>query len=136
MMLSMVADDLDMASAKWFRMREDGTVASPHVWPLIRWNPSSVIVKKKVVDAIGPMEEVETGADTEYWSRIKLHVPSRNAKNFSLISGIGASRANSLTEAEETGLKLGSPAALDRERYRRDWLMRHVEAARKKQKIF
>lgn len=132
MMLRMVADDLDAASAKWFRMKRGGMVVSPYVWPLVRWNPSSIMVKKKVMDLVGPMDEVETGADSEYWSRILLTISSRNAKNFSLISGIGASRANSLTEAEETGLRTGSPAALQRERYRKDWLLRHAKASRRK----
>jgi hypothetical protein len=114
-------------SSRWVRIGDDGRIVARQVWPLVRWNPGSPLFRRaEVLDAVGPFDEVRSGADCEHWARLCLAFGTRRVRRLGAPLVIGAFRPDSLTGAAATGFAAGNwnPDRLD---YWEAWHLWHAE---------
>jgi hypothetical protein len=114
-------------SSRWLRIGDDGRIVARQVWPLMRWNPSSPLFRRaEVLDALGPFDEVRSGADCEHWARLCLAFGTRRVRRLAAPLVIGAYRPESLTGAAATGFGADNwnPDRLD---YWEAWHLWHAE---------
>lgn len=107
------------------RMDEEGRPVAQRRFPLVRMNPSSLVVRREAVDRAGGFDEVPTGADSEYIARlITLHGPGAVVRDRRLLA-ITALRRGSLSHGSETAIE-HREGARRRIAYREDWMRRHA----------
>ncbi|AUL21273.1 glycosyltransferase family 2 protein [Bordetella holmesii] len=113
-------------TSRLLRLTALGQLVSPRIYPLIRHNPASMMMRREVLDRLGPYEEVRFGADDEYEHRIRLHCGTGSVVRDADVHTIALHRDDSLTQSPTTGLN--SPTGRQgRIRYREDWIRRHME---------
>lgn len=91
-------------TSNWVRLQDDGVFYTRSVYPLSRFNPSSVLFRKKlVVEKAGLWDLVRTGADSEFNARIEWVFGSNAIRRIKLPLALGAHRKNSLMTSSLTG---------------------------------
>jgi hypothetical protein len=114
----------------WVRMSADGKIFVRRGGPYTHLNPASTFLRKSLMERIGYFDEVRTGADAEFLSRI------RNQCGWSSVFDTGKCLAVGLHH--EASLTTSGAAAFDEHRYSPvrlsyteswlEWHLRQIEA--------
>lgn len=114
--------------SRLIRISEDGRLAAPRIYPFVRHNPCSLMLRRSTVQAVGDFDDSRFGADEEYEHRIALRLGKSALLRTSDIHTLALHRAGSLTQSPESGL---TTAAGRRARiaYRESWIRRHLQLA-------
>lgn len=90
--------------SQWVRLDSNGNAYSRFIFPIMRHNPASLMFRKDIIlNNIGGWDYVRTGADSEFFERLKLFFGSKAVKKINKPLTFGAHRANSLMTAKDTG---------------------------------
>ena len=117
------------AVSRLIRLSEDGRLVAPRIYPYIRHNPCSLMLRRSAALAVGDFEEVRMGADEEYEHRIGLLLGRDAVTRSADVQTLALHRGTSLTQAPDSGLN--SPRGRRaRIAYREAWVRRHARAAR------
>jgi hypothetical protein len=111
--------------SRLLRMRADGHVTAPRAFPLIRLNPSSLVISRGALDAIGLFETAPHGADVELLARIVTRLGTRALDRDRRPMAIAMQRPDSLTAAATSSISQ-IEGVLARLAYREGWLSRHA----------
>lgn len=128
-MRPLLADRSLVATAsRWVRIDAAGRFTARQVWPLIRWNPSSMLFRRPaVLERIGQFDAVLTGADSEFWHRLRQGFGSKRVHTLHTLLSLGGWHARSLTGSPRTGYGEAGINA-DRLAYWEAWHLWHAAA--------
>jgi len=113
---------------RYLRLTDDGGVVNPRIFPLVRYNPIFMAVRREVLSRIGPFDPVQTGGDSELLARLEAQVGRWNVARNPECLVLARWRSGSLMASEETGLSgKGIQARID---YVEAWRRRHANAFR------
>jgi len=115
----------------WIRVDSFGIYYSRSLYPLKRINHSSLMFKKSVIQKIGYYDSVRTGADSEFFARIKLVYGKEAVIRIKQPLSFGAHRENSLMTAIDTGYST-SGISNERLKYWESWNYWHIACTAKK----
>lgn len=85
--------------SQWVRIDERGYFECPRWGSMIHINPSSLLYKREVVEAMGFYDLVRTGADTEFHNRIINRFGKKAVCELREAMALGRARSDSLTRA-------------------------------------
>lgn len=118
------------SASSWVRLTDDGVFYARPVTPLARMNPSSPLYRRQaVLDRAGAYDPVRTGADSEFFARLKLVFGRRAVRRVGLPLAFGAHRPGSLMTDATTGMPQGSMSP-ERLSYWEAWTDWHVSSLR------
>jgi Glycosyl transferase family 2 len=109
----------------YVRIDADGRPMSPHIAPLVRLSPACLIVKRAAMIAVGPIEEVPFGSDSEFLARLDLKLGRRNVRREGSLLTVATWSETSISGDPAHGLATSQGREM-REAYRADWLVRHA----------
>lgn len=127
--------DLVATKSAWVRAREDG------IFSLKRWgaytheNPASTFFRRAVLDEIGYFDSVRTGADTEFWSRLKARYGPARVRYFKETLAVGLHHDQSLTTSGAAAID-DEGVSLVRLRYCESWARWQASAVQNEEKLF
>lgn len=113
--------------SQWLRMQDDGMFYARPVHPLLRINPSSLLFRREVVlSKAGAWDCVRTGADSEFYARLRLVFGKKAVRRVLQPLSLGAHRPGSLMTDAVTGY---SEQGLSAQRldYWESWSRWHIE---------
>ncbi|MDR1554431.1 MAG: glycosyltransferase [Campylobacteraceae bacterium] len=122
------------AVSNWIRIDNDGVYRTCYNYPLLRLNPTSLLFRKKIVlEKMGLWDIVRTGADSEFYTRMKLVFGRKAVQRIKLPLTIGAYRENSLMVSVDTG---NSPKGMSpiRLAYWEAWTRWHIDCLKEGKK--
>ncbi|WP_052710432.1 glycosyltransferase family 2 protein [Azospirillum thiophilum] len=122
--LDAMDDRVACSTSNWLRMTGDGHIVFRRGGGYGHLNPASTLFRRELVEAVGLFEEVRTGADSEFLTRIRMRYGWGAVRSLPDCLAIGLHHENSLTQS-------GS-AAFDEHRYspvRLDYTEAWVERA-------
>lgn len=91
-------------TSHWVRMQDDGIFYARPVHPLMRLNPSSPLFRREpVLQRMGAWDMVCTGADSEFYTRLRLVFGKRAIRRVVQPLALGSHREGSLMTASDTG---------------------------------
>lgn len=97
--------DCVAVSGLYTRLSAEGCFVSNVTWPLIRWTPNSVVIRRQlVVDRVGYFDEHRFGSDSEYVARVRAAFGERAHRKLKAIACLASHRAGSLMTATGTGV--------------------------------
>ncbi|OZI35722.1 glycosyl transferase family A [Bordetella genomosp. 1] len=114
--------------SRLLRITPHGVPVAPRVYPLVRHNPSSIMLRRSVVAVTGGFEEVRYGADEEFEHRMQLYLGRQGIVRDTAVQTIALHHADSLTQRGDSGLQ-SEQGRRARIRYREDWVRRHAQLA-------
>ncbi|MNT56182.1 Glycosyl transferase family 2 [compost metagenome] len=114
--------------SRLIRISEDGRLAAPRIYPFVRHNPCSLMMRRSTAQAVGDFDESRFGADEEYEHRIALRLGKPALVRTPDIQTLALHRAGSLTQSPDSGLATiaGRQARIA---YRESWIRRHRQLA-------
>ncbi|QVQ29622.1 glycosyltransferase family 2 protein [Achromobacter deleyi] len=114
--------------SRLIRISEDGRLAAPRIYPFVRHNPCSLMMRRSTVLAVGDFDESRFGADEEYEHRIALRLGKPALLRTPDVHTLALHRAGSLTQSPDSGLATiaGRQARIA---YRESWIRRHRQLA-------
>lgn len=113
-------------TSKWLRLSDDGVAYARSTFPFLRLNPSSLMVRKRVLESwIGFWDCVRTGADSELIARIRAIFGSSSIAMINKPLSLGSHRSNSLMTSKKTGMDTGS-IRKERLEYWEAWSSWHI----------
>lgn len=113
-------------SSRCVRLGDDGSFGEIRLWPLTRWTPISLALRRApVMERIGAFEEVRYGADSEYAARLRTVFGRHRHRLVPQPLAIFAQRSGSLTTAGVTGFDRHGRSQ-DRIDYQESWTERHL----------
>lgn len=122
----LISAQAQACTSRLLRLTPDGRLVCPRIYPFIRHNPASLMMRREVYERLGSYEEVRFGADDEYEHRIRLHCGTNSLRRDTAVHTIALHHPASLTQAAASGLN--SPSGRQaRIRYREEWVRRHLE---------
>jgi glycosyltransferase involved in cell wall biosynthesis len=101
---SLLRDDKVASISYWIRMDKNGIYKSFKLYPFLRMNLSSLMIKKEIIKKIGYFDSVKTGADNEFYHRIERVYGTEYIAKIKKPLAIGLYRDNSLMTSTDTGL--------------------------------
>lgn len=112
-------------STQWLRMRDDGRVVQRRGGGYTHLNPASTLVRRELVNEIGPFDYVRTGADAEFLARIRMRYGWNSVSGLSDCMALGLHHEGSLTQSGATAFDENrySPVRLA---YTEAWLNWHL----------
>ena len=123
-------------TSHWLRLDHDGQYYVRQIYPFLRQNPASPMFRLQTVkQETGLWHLVRTGADSEFFERLKLVFGSEKIVVVKKPLTIASHRPNSLMTSKEFGI-YNKPAALVRLDYWEAWRLWHIDNLYKKQNIF
>jgi glycosyltransferase involved in cell wall biosynthesis len=119
--------------SQWIRVDNEGRYRARSIIPSSRLNATSLLFRKSVLEKTGSWDIVRTGADSEFYARLKLVFGKEAVKYVKLPLIIGAYRENSLTTSpldgyDENGISLVRLA------YWEAWNKWHIDCLKKSKK--
>ncbi|MNK28078.1 UDP-Glc:alpha-D-GlcNAc-diphosphoundecaprenol beta-1,3-glucosyltransferase WfgD [compost metagenome] len=110
--------------SRLIRISEDGRLAAPRIYPFVRHNPCSLMMRRSTAVTVGDFDESRFGADEEYEHRIALRLGKSALLRTAGIHTLALHRAGSLTQSPDSGLATmaGRQARIA---YRESWIRRH-----------
>lgn len=119
--------DLVATASQWVRVQNDGIFYARAVYPLTRLNPASPLFRRKaVMEQTGLWDTVRTGADSEFYARLKLVFGRKSVRLIKLPLTFGAHRDDSLMTSAATGYT-EQGISLERLLYWEAWTHWHIE---------
>lgn len=114
-------------TSQWLRLDSDGQYYVRQVYPFIRQNPASPMFRLQTVKRMtGLWHIVRTGADSEFFERLKVVFGSDKIINIKKPLTIASHRPNSLMTSEKFGI-YNQSAALARLDYWEAWRLWHID---------
>lgn len=118
-------------TSQLIRMQDDGMFYARSVYPLTRFNPSSPLFRRElVIQRMGGWDMVRTGADSEFYARLRLVFGNRAVKRIAQPLSLGSHREGSLMTASDTGYS-DSGVSPQRLEYLESWSHWHLDCLRK-----
>jgi glycosyltransferase involved in cell wall biosynthesis len=118
--------DLHATTSRCIRLSDDGFFGDIRLWPLTRWTPISLALRRSpVLDRVGGFEEVRYGADSEYVARLRTVLGQRHHRLIPRPLAVFAQRSGSLTTSGATGFDRHGHSR-DRMAYQEAWAERHL----------
>ncbi|MDR0407634.1 MAG: glycosyltransferase family 2 protein [Campylobacteraceae bacterium] len=104
-MVPLLEDKRLVATASyWIRVDNNGIYHAHSNYPLLRLNRTTLLFRKKaVLKKMGLWDIVRTGADSEFYVRMKLVFGQKAVRQIKIPSTIGAHRKDSLMTSADTG---------------------------------
>lgn len=123
----LLADEqLHATTSRCVRLADDGQFGEARVWPLTRWTPISLTVRREVVlRRVGYFDEQRFGADSEYVARLRLLLGERHHRLVAQPLSLFGQRAGSLTTSGEAGFDRQGWSG-PRIAYQEAWTERHL----------
>ncbi|HBS26203.1 MAG TPA: glycosyltransferase family 2 protein, partial [Gammaproteobacteria bacterium] len=117
-------------TSKWVRIEDNGSFYARPVHPLARLNPASPLFRRKQVEEeTGLWDLVRTGADSEFYARLRLVFGSKAVKRLQQPLAFGAHREDSLMTAANTGYN-SAGVSPNRLAYWEAWTHWHIKELR------
>lgn len=114
-------------TSQWLRVQDDGVYYARPVYPLMRINPASPMFRReRVLREAGAWDLVRTGADSEFFARLRLVFGRDAMVAVKKPLTIGAHRAGSLTTDSVTGYG-ADDISLQRIEYWESWVRWHIK---------
>lgn len=124
--------ELIATTSHWLRLDECGRFYARQYYPFLRQNPASLLFRRQRVEQeIGLWHLVRTGADSEFWHRLKLHYGDDRIMAIKEPLTIASHRADSLMNAGDFGVH-DKASALRRLDYWEAWNLWHIACLSKK----
>ena len=122
-------------TSHWLRLTPDGQYYSRQLYPFMRQNPASPMFRLQTVkQKTGLWHIVRTGADSEFFERLKLIYGSESIIVIRKPLTIASHRPNSLMTSEAFGI-YNRTAALSRLDYWEAWRLWHIKTLNKKNNL-
>ena len=122
-------------TSQWLRLDSDGQYYVRQVYPFIRQNPASPMFRLQTVKRMtGLWHIVRTGADSEFFERLKVVFGSDKIINIKKPLTIASHRPNSLMTSEKFGI-YNQSAALARLDYWEAWRLWHIDILYQKSRL-
>lgn len=119
--------DLIATTSYWLRMDEEGVYHSRHFYPFLRQNPASPMFRfEQVKEDIGLWHIVRTGADSEFFERLKLYYGKDKIQVVKKPLTIASHRENSLMTSQQYGA-YNRTSMLNRLDYWEAWRKWHID---------
>ncbi|WP_025652949.1 glycosyltransferase family 2 protein [Psychrobacter sp. GW208-MNA-CIBAN-0184] len=119
-------------TSHWLRLDHDGQYYIRQLYPFMRQNPASPMFRLQTVkQETGLWHIVRTGADSEFFERLKLVYGSESIVVIEKPLTIASHRPNSLMTSEQFGI-YNRTAALARLDYWEAWRLWHIETLHQK----
>ncbi len=115
--------------SRLLRITADGQLAAPRVFPFVRHNPCSLMIRRDALAVIGQFEEMRFGADEEYEHRMQVLLGSHSIARSRAVQTVALHRPQSLTQHGATGLA-SDQGRQRRIAYRETWMRRHAGLTR------
>ena len=120
-------------TSQWLRIDENGNYYARHYYPFLRHNPASPLFRyDKVKKDMGLWHIVRTGADSEFFERLKAVYGTQKIKAIKKPLTLASHRSNSLMTSVEYGA-YHAKSALDRLDYWEAWRLWHIDVLSNKQ---
>lgn len=117
-------------TSQLIRMQDDGMFYARSVYPLTRFNPSSPLFRRElVIQRMGGWDMVRTGADSEFYARLRLVFGNQAIKRIAQPLSLGSHREGSLMTASDTGYS-DSGVSPQRLAYWEAWSAWHIACLR------
>ncbi len=114
-------------TSHWLRLNQDGQYYVRQIYPFMRQNPASPMFRLQMIkQQIGLWHIVRTGADSEFFERLKLVYGNENIVVIKKPLTIASNRPNSLMTSKQFGI-YNSEAALARLDYWEVWRLWHID---------
>lgn len=123
----LLADEqIHATTSRCVRLADDGQFGEARTWPLTRWTPISLTVRREVVlRRVGYFDDQRFGADSEYVARIRLLLGERHHRLVAQPLSLFGQRAGSLTTSGEAGFDRQGWSG-PRIAYQEAWTERHL----------
>ncbi len=119
-------------TSQWLRLDNDGQYYVRQIYPFMRQNPASPMFRLKLVrQNMGLWHAVRTGADSEFYERLKVFYGNDSIIAVKKILTIASHRSSSLMNSDEFGIH-NSTAALARLEYWELWRLWHISVLHNK----
>jgi len=113
----------------WVRMSDEGLFYARQVYPLMRMNLSSLLFRReRVLREAGAWDSVRTGADSEFWARLRLVFGDDACERVRLPLSLGSHRSDSLMTGQITGYAQDTGVSPFRIAYGEAWARWHDTA--------
>ena len=123
-------------TSQWLRLDFDGKYYVRQIYPFMRQNPASPMFRLQTVKRnIGLWHIVRTGADSEFFERLKLTYGRQSIVVIRKPLTIASHRPNSLMTSEQFGI-YNQSAALARLDYWEAWRLWHIDTLYQKNNLF
>lgn len=113
--------------ARYFRLAQTGAPVSPRVFPLVRLSPMASLARTTVWGVIGPFEEVEFGANSEWLARLERQFGRASVARTPAIGFVARWAAGSLSTLASSGMT--GEGWRRRLAYEAEWRFRHARGA-------
>ena len=121
----------------WVRMQDDGLFHTRQVYPLLRMNLSSLLFRRaQVLREAGAWDCVRTGADSEFWARLRRVFGDKACVRVRQPLSLGSHRDDSLMTQHHTGYAKNTGVSLPRIAYWEAWSHWHDAVIAAGQKPF
>lgn len=108
-------------SGLYARLDAQGQFVSQVVWPLLRWTPNSIVMRRRpVLERIGHFDEHRFGCDSEYVARLRAAFGEAAHHKLRTLAMLASQRAGSLTTDARTGLDASGLSPV-RRRFEEAW---------------
>ena len=122
-------------TSQWLRLDFEGQYYVRQIYPFMRQNPASPMFRLQTVKRMtGLWHIVRTGADSEFFERLKVVFGSDKIINIKKPLTIASHRPNSLMTSEKFGI-YNQSAALARLDYWEAWRLWHIDILYKKNSL-
>lgn len=92
-------------TCRYVRLDRNSRFYSPGVWPLNQWSPNTLVFRRSIVlEKLGGFDTVRTGADTEYFERIRLFFGDKSILFSKDVLLLAMSLSTSLMHTLSTGV--------------------------------
>lgn len=123
------------STSHWLRIDEQGNYYARHYYPFLRHNPASPLFRReRVIKEMGLWHLVRTGADSEFFERLKLVYGEKSIHTIKKPLTLASHRPNSLMTSDEYGA-YAQKSRMDRLNYWESWRLWHIDTLSKKQKL-
>ena len=128
--------ELIATTSYWLRLDYKGQYYVRQIYPFMRQNPASPMFRLQAVKrSMGLWHIVRTGADSEFYERLKIVYGVNRITVIKKPLTIASHRPNSLMTSEESGV-YNRTAALARLDYWEAWRLWHIDMIHKKNYLF
>ena len=119
-------------TSHWLRLDHNGQYYARQIYPFMRQNPASPMFRlERVKQETGLWHIVRTGADSEFYARLKVVFGDENIKIIRKPLTIASHRPDSLMTSKEFGI-YNKTAALSRLDYWEAWRLWHIDTLHQK----
>lgn len=126
-------NNLIATTSYWLRIDNSGNFYARQYYPFLRQNPASILFRRQQIqDEIGLWHIARTGADSEFWARLKLYYGNDKILPIKQPLTFASHHKDSLMNSDKFGVH-NKTSALTRLDYWENWNLWHINCLAKKQ---